>query len=295
MSEIDQILAQMPMQQIAAELGVDESEAEQATRMALPALLGGMQANAADEAGALSLARALGQHDDSLLGADLSDVDVADGERIVGHVFGDQRDAVIAQLGGVRGAGGSGVIGKLLPMLAPIVLSYLARKLQQRGGLGGVLGNVVGGAAGGTRGGSVGQPGSSGDGGLGDILGGVLGGGAGGAGGGGLGDVLGGVLGGSGRSGGANDPTRGSGQAPLDEPNEPLIPGSAPAGGAGPAGGGLGHGSAAPSGAPGGVLGDILGQVLGGGPAGAGSAPPPGDAGGSVIDILGGLLGRGRR
>ena len=290
MSEIDQILAQLPMQQIAAELGVDQAEAERATRMALPALLGGMQANAADEAGALSLAEALGQHDDSLLGADLSAVDVADGDRIVGHVFGDERDAVIAQLGGVRGAGGSGLIGKLLPMLAPIVLSYLARKLQQRGGLGGVLGDVVGGAAGGT-GGTAGaghsRSGSSGDGGLGDILGGVLGGGSGG----GLGDILGGVLGGG--RGTPADIDRGgqASGASLEEPNEPLIPTSARPGGSGSAAGA----AADESGTAGGVLGDILGQVLGGsGPAASGSAPQL-SSGGSVIDILGGLLGRGRR
>ena len=48
MSEIDEILNQVPMDQVAAALGVDQSEAEQATRTAIPALLGGMQANAAD-------------------------------------------------------------------------------------------------------------------------------------------------------------------------------------------------------------------------------------------------------
>ena len=52
MSEIDEILNQVPMDQVAAALGVDQSEAEEATRTAIPALLGGMQANAADPAGA---------------------------------------------------------------------------------------------------------------------------------------------------------------------------------------------------------------------------------------------------
>ena len=42
--------------------GVDEATAEQATRQAIPALLGGMQANAEDPAGAMSLAGALGDH-----------------------------------------------------------------------------------------------------------------------------------------------------------------------------------------------------------------------------------------
>ena len=46
MSAVDDILADIPMDQLAAQLGVDEATAEQATRQAIPALLGGMQANA---------------------------------------------------------------------------------------------------------------------------------------------------------------------------------------------------------------------------------------------------------
>jgi hypothetical protein len=238
MSELDQLLAQLPMSQIAAELGVDEAEAQQATRDALPALLGGLQSNIADETGALSLGQALQRHDPGLFGADLSDIDVQDGDKILGHILGDQRQDVIARLGGGR-SGGSGMIGKLLPILAPIVLSYLSGKLRDRGGLGGVLGDVVGGSAG--------------------------------AAGGGLGDVLDNVLGG-GRRGGDDDPgSASSGMPGADElpeqPTGPLIPtdGGEPAdvtrggqttgGGAGGAGG---------SGPLGGVLGDILGQVLGG-------------------------------
>ena len=62
MSAVDDILADIPMDQLAAQLGVDEATAEAATRQAIPALLGGMQANAEDPAGAASLAGALGDH-----------------------------------------------------------------------------------------------------------------------------------------------------------------------------------------------------------------------------------------
>ena len=146
MSEIDQILAQLPMDQLAAQLGVDENEAEDAARTALPALLGGLQANAADPAGALSLGQALQNHDGSLLGSDLDAIDTADGSKIVQNIFGNNTDAVISQLGGVRG-GNSSLISKLLPMLAPIVLAYLGKKLQQQGGLGDILGQVLGGGS----------------------------------------------------------------------------------------------------------------------------------------------------
>jgi hypothetical protein len=171
---IDDILAQIPMSQLAGQLGVDEQTAEQATRQALPALLGGMEANAQDPNRAASLASALGQHDDDLLdgGVDVNQVDTADGEKIVGHVFGDNQNQVINQLGGLGGAGGSSLMGKLLPMLAPIVMSYLAKRLTQGGGdpaatqasAGGGLGDILGGLLGGGK-----------SGGLGDLLGGLLG------------------------------------------------------------------------------------------------------------------------
>lgn len=182
MSATDEILADIPIQQLAAQLGVDEVTAEAATRQAIPALLGGLQANAEDPAGAASLAGALGNHSSSLIdgGVNLDDVDTNDGEKIVSNIFGPQSTNVAQTLGGNLGQQ-SGLLQKLLPILAPIVMSYLARRLtgggqqgggQQGGGsgdmLGGLLGSMLGGGAGGT--------GAAG-GGLGDLLGGLLGGG----------------------------------------------------------------------------------------------------------------------
>jgi hypothetical protein len=186
MGDIDELLSQIPIDQVARQLGVDHDTAEAATRAAVPALLGGMEANAQDPAGARSLAGALSQHDDDLLagGVDLGQVDTADGDKIVSNVFGGKRDQVVDQLGGLGGLGGGkdggNLMAKLLPILAPIVLSYLAKRMTGRSSSGASTG------AGGGLGG------------LGDILGGMLGGGSasGGGGLGGLGDVLGGLLGG---------------------------------------------------------------------------------------------------
>jgi hypothetical protein len=218
MSEIDEILSQVPMDQVAAALGVDQSEAEEATRTAIPALLGGMQANAADPAGAASLMSAVEQHDPSVLGSGLDQIDTQDGERIVQNVFGEQTPDVMARLGGATPGQGSSLIQKLLPIIAPIVMAYLAKKLQGAGGstsaaatddpMGG-LGGMLGGAGG-----------AGGSGGLGDVLGSVLGGGAaGGSGagsqGGGIGDILGQVLGGSG--GAQTQPGTPTGQGGLGD------------------------------------------------------------------------------
>ena len=78
MSQYDEILGQVPLSQLAGQLGVDESEARQAAEQALPALLGGLQANATDPAGASSIMHALSQHQGGVPN-DLEQVDVADG------------------------------------------------------------------------------------------------------------------------------------------------------------------------------------------------------------------------
>ena len=183
MSATDDILAGIPIQQLAAQLGVDETTAEAATRQAIPALLGGLQANADDPAGAASLAGALGNHSSALIdgGVNLDDVDTDDGQKIVGNIFGPSTSDVAHTLGGNLSQQ-SGLIQKLLPILAPIVLSYLAKRLgggqamggqamggQGGGGLGDLLGSMLGGAGGG---GAAGGQGS-----IGDLLGGLLGGG----------------------------------------------------------------------------------------------------------------------
>jgi hypothetical protein len=101
MTAVDDILSRIPLADLAARLGVDEGTAEQATRQALPALLGGIQANTADPGGAASFASAVRQHDNDLAegGVDLGGVDEQEGDKIVGHVFGDQRQQVVQQLG----------------------------------------------------------------------------------------------------------------------------------------------------------------------------------------------------
>ena len=191
MSAVDEILSSVDLDQLAQQVGAERVEVEQAARTTLPALLGGLQANAADPSGARSLTEALGQHDASLVegGVDLAQVDPADGERITQHIFGDNREQVVSQLGGVGGTESKGIVARLLPILAPIVLSWLAGKVlgggsgQQpgtaadspsgaQGGLGDVLGQVLGGATRGSQSGGV-DTGSI----ISDVLGGLLGGG----------------------------------------------------------------------------------------------------------------------
>lgn len=191
MSAADEIIADLPLDRLAQELGTDPATAEEAVRTALPTLFGGLQTNVtADDEGAQSLAQALGQHSDPQFfagGIDLDAVDTDDGQAIVQHMFANSPDSRQALQAGGGGVGGD-LLAKLLPILAPIVMSYIAKKLgmggpvqqQQQpdaGGLGGMLGPILGGMLGGgagSMGGGFGGGGGSMGGGFGDILGQIL-------------------------------------------------------------------------------------------------------------------------
>lgn len=199
MNGVDDLLAQIPMADLAARLGVSEEQAAAATRVALPTLVGGIQANAADPGGEASLLDALNQHGSELDGGiDLGAIDTDDGEKIVDHVFGDNRDAVVNRLGETQAAGGvldSGLLKKLLPMLAPLIMAFLAKKMGGMFGGGGTTSSAVAPTSTDASSSTPGRPGGTGgppQGSLNDILGGGLGDILDG----GLGDILGGLLGG---------------------------------------------------------------------------------------------------
>jgi hypothetical protein len=203
--DIDDLLAKVPVDQLAGQLGVESPQAEGIARQAITALVGGMGANA-EAGGVSSLLAALGQHagGDFRGGTDLAKVDTADGGDIVANIFGGKEGEVISQLGGlVTGGGGDSLFARALPLLAPLVLRWVGNELlgdkpkyatgadripgvipgnQDDGDdLGGMLGGLLGGSGGGD-----------------DVLGGL----AGGLGGGGGLGALGGLLGGAGGLGG---------------------------------------------------------------------------------------------
>jgi hypothetical protein len=181
MSDVDEILSSLPIDKIAAQVGEDPKAVEDAAAAAIPALLGGLDANATDPAGAASLLEAIGQHADK--STDPADIDPADGEKAAAHIFGGNQEQVVNQLAGTGVS--STLVKKLLPILAPIVLSWLASRVlggkggaaapSGGGGLGDILGEVLKGAVQGGGGGrgSVPNAGSI----ISDVLGGLLGGG----------------------------------------------------------------------------------------------------------------------
>ncbi len=177
MSDLDGLINLIPIGDIAKKLGIDESVAKAAVAVAVPAIVGGLAANAKNEDGAKSLEKALGKHKNA--STDLKDVDSADGAKIVKHVFGDKKDKVVAAVASKSGGPDiAAIVGEILPIIAPIVLAYLAKQFlggksapaaeeaeapSTGGGIGDLLGgllsskegqDIVGGVLGGLLGGN---------------------------------------------------------------------------------------------------------------------------------------------
>lgn len=122
--------------QLAGALGTDNDMASKAVAVALPALLGGLARNAQSKQGAESLFGALSNdHDGSVLGSlgallgGGSAPQQSQGEKILGHVLGGGRQSVERQVAQSSGLD-MGMVTKLLPILAPIVLGYLGKKMR---------------------------------------------------------------------------------------------------------------------------------------------------------------------
>ncbi|UNK70394.1 DUF937 domain-containing protein [Microbacterium sp. H1-D42] len=191
--DLDAILKQVPIDDIAERFGVSQDVARQAVEEGGAALLGGLAKNAETPEGSSAIEQALSRHEGFTGASKVDDIDAADGEKIVKHVFGGKEEEVVNTLTSSEKTAGGIDFGKLLPVLAPIIMGLIANanKGKSAGG-GGGIGDLIGGLFGGGGGSAQGAGG-----GIGDILGGLLGGGGqGGSGGGGIGDILGGLLGG---------------------------------------------------------------------------------------------------
>jgi hypothetical protein len=191
MADLSSLLEQIPVGDIAKQLGIDESVAEAAVQQVVPGLVAGLAANAEDPKGAASLEKALSHDRGAVHKKKVSEIDTEDGKKIVKNVYGDKQDAVASKLAATATkASGAGdvtgdIIKQILPIVAPIVLAWLAEQFlggkkeeaapkEEESSSGGGIGDLLGGLLGG--GSSSGSSNSTGDL-LGGILGGLLGGG----------------------------------------------------------------------------------------------------------------------
>lgn len=143
---------QNTMQGIARQIGADPQQAQGAIQAALPLILGAMSRNAAQPQGAEQLHRAL-QRDhanvdiggllSSVLGGGSQGGGLSQGAAILNHVLGGRQDRAASGLGQATGIGSEGA-GKLLQILAPIVMSQLGRMTQQQDMGANAIGQVLG-------------------------------------------------------------------------------------------------------------------------------------------------------
>lgn len=121
--------------QLSRELGLSEDKTRQAVPLALTALLGGLERNSADPAGAQQLSGALARdHDGSLLdnlGGLFGNAAAGQGGGILQHIFGGRRPTVESNVGRATGLDAA-TAGRLLLLLAPFVLGALGRRQRQQ-------------------------------------------------------------------------------------------------------------------------------------------------------------------
>ncbi len=170
--------------QISQQIGADKEQTAVAANGVFATLVGGLANNASSESGLASLGAALDRdHDGSMLddlmgmvGGMMQGGDTAaaapsalNGAGILGHILGDRQEVAAQQISQSSGLN-VGQIMKLLPILAPIVMSVLGRA-KSSGGLDlGGLANILMGSAQNAQSGGFGDL-------IGSVLGGVIGGG----------------------------------------------------------------------------------------------------------------------
>lgn len=120
--------------QLANRAGVDTNDFSKIAALGLPLLLQGMNRNNQDPAGLVSFDQALKQHQtrnnyDSL-GQFAQNIDTNDGDKIVNHVFNDNKSSVSSGLADRLGVSPE-TVQRTLAILAPIVLKYLADRKRE--------------------------------------------------------------------------------------------------------------------------------------------------------------------
>ena len=155
MSAVEEILADLPIGQAGFAAGGGRGHGRIGRPPGDPRAARGAPGQRRRSGRRRLLGRRLGDHSADLLdgGVDLGQVDTGDGEKIVSNIFGPNTDQVAQTLGGAVGgsqAGGQGdLMKRLLPILAPIVLAYLSKKVAAASTVD-LLGPLIAGASGGS-------------------------------------------------------------------------------------------------------------------------------------------------
>ena len=153
--QLTQTIGGEALEGLSKQLGMDQGTTSSAVTAALPMLIGALSKNTSRQQGAHSLERALAEdHDGSILNnlsGFLGQEDNGPGAGILKHLFGQKRQGVERGLGEVAGID-SGMAGKLLENLAPVLMGFLGKQRRQQGMNAGMLANLLNNEAQQTRG-----------------------------------------------------------------------------------------------------------------------------------------------
>ena len=136
---------------MAKELGIDSNTAATGAAAMLPALLGGMKKSDSSQGGIGDLVGMLGGMGggsllDQVLAPQPTPVD--SGNNILGQIFGSKEvSRTVADHASAQTGIDSGILKKMLPVLAMMVAGYMAKQhggQSQDSGLGGALGGLLG-------------------------------------------------------------------------------------------------------------------------------------------------------
>ena len=135
MDQLTQVVASQMAQSAAQKTGLSEGMTAKLAPMAMAVLMNGLKNNASNPQGAQALSNALDKHDGGLLNniGQLADDNVmADGQKILGHILGNNRANAEQQIAKAGGGIDQAQVSALLAMAAPAVLGALGRAKREQ-------------------------------------------------------------------------------------------------------------------------------------------------------------------
>ncbi len=147
-SILDSLTNPQSINALSSATGKDAVDVSNVLAAALPTLLGSLQVNADKESQANSLAKALSDHGKKNTGDVMNNLETEDGEKILGHLLGNNTDALCKGVSKSTGLNKKTVL-LILCAAAPLLMNIMGKNSDSQntgssGNLGGLLGNLLG-------------------------------------------------------------------------------------------------------------------------------------------------------
>jgi hypothetical protein len=135
-ANLDELYSEIPLDELAGSFGIGRGEVDDTAKTLVTVLISGLQQNAQDPERASEIESEAIDDAAALVDGDIrvEEVDQGEGRRAVSRIFGGNDTAHVASTLAAAGVGSSSLIKDLLPILAPIVLAYIGKRLTQTGG-----------------------------------------------------------------------------------------------------------------------------------------------------------------